>query len=263
MVIAFVEVACQTDIMVAKARGSRNTTLVKGINTHSRSAMFSKRFTHVYKKNVTKVEKKMAAAMKEKAIGGEKNGEKRLVRVKKMPRYYPTEDTKRKLRSHGKKCFKDHKRNIRASITPGTVLILLAGPHKGKRVVFLKQLDTGLLLVTGPYKFNGVPLRRMNQVYVIATKTKLDISGVTLPERLNDAYFRRQTLSKPKHGEGEIFNTQAEEYSVSDVRKEDQKAVDTQVIAAIKANESGSYMKGYLSSKFTLQTGDYPHKMVF
>merc|ERR1740133_425691 len=76
---------------------------------------------------------------------------------KKETKYYPAEDVKTKLRNNHNN---SRATKLRASISPGTVLILLAGHFKGKRVVCLKQLDSGLLLVTGPYKVNGVPLRR-------------------------------------------------------------------------------------------------------
>ena len=73
-------------------------------------------------------------------------------------------------------------------------------------MVFLKQLESGLLLVTGPFKVNGVPLRRMNQAYVAATSTKVDISSVTVDEKFNDAYFARPAGPRREKSEARFFD---------------------------------------------------------
>ncbi|CAK9870054.1 unnamed protein product [Sphagnum jensenii] len=149
--------------------------------------------------------------------------------------------------------------SIRSSISAGTILILLAGHFKGKRVVFLKQLESGLLLVTGPFKVNGVPLKRVNQAYVIATSTKVDISAVDVA-KYSDAYFKRE-VTKKKKGESQFFEAEKEEEKSLPLEKiEDQKAIDAKLVPLIEAVPE---LKSYLASRFGLKSGVKPHELVF
>lgn len=151
-------------------------------------------------------------------------------------------------------------------LVPGSVLIVLAGRHRGKRVVFLKQLASGLLLVSGPFKLNACPLRRMHQQYVIVTSTKLDISGVKIPENIDDKYFKvkKERSHKGKKGDGgDIFDTKAEGYKPDEQRKKDQIQVDKQLIDVIRKDSQKKLLFAYLGSYFQLRNRMFPHKLKF
>merc|ERR1712176_491683 len=161
----------------------RNYTLASGVYRFGKSATYRKKAIYKFtKKTAKKTEVAKTPIFKEKPIGGAKNGGTRMVRVKKLANDYPTQD--KPAAGSSKRFFSGHKRKLRASLQPGAVAILLAGVHKGKRVIVLSQLSSGLLLITGPHKVNGCPLRRVNQRYLLATSTKVDVSGVKIPANI-------------------------------------------------------------------------------
>ncbi|CAN6564486.1 unnamed protein product [Malus baccata var. baccata] len=171
--------------MAAKARNprkTRNPNLVRGVGKFSRSKMYHKRGLWALKaKNGGVFPRHDAKPAAE-------------TQPEKPPKFYPADDVKKPLVNKRK----PRPTKLRASITPGTVLIVLAGRFKGKRVVFLKQLSSGLLLVTN---------ERVNQSYVIATSTKVDISGLNV-DKFDDKYFAKEVAKKK--GEGEFFEAEKE-----------------------------------------------------
>jgi len=258
----------------AKSGRARNYQLPNGVWRFSRSRMYHKTAQYRFIKRDDKGKPVKAGPQPkrartpryvEKPIGGDKNGGKRLVRVKKLPKVYQVEPKRKLRRTTTKQPFYKHKRNLRSSITPGTVLIVVAGRHRGKRVVFLKQLKSGLLLVNGPFKINRCPLRRIHQNYVIATRTKLDISKIDLPKHLGDKYFRRVHENRKKTAKTTdvILKKKKKSYKVSAQRKKDQKIVDKQLHEVIKVHPDRKLLIRYLSSVFALKNKMFPHKMRF
>lgn len=97
---------------------------------------------------------------------------------------------------------------------------------------------------SGPYNVNGVPLRRVNQRYVIATSTKVSLDGVDA-SKVDDSFFSRE-----KDAEGKI----------NSAKKAAQEAIDNK----LKANvEKVELLKGFLSARFRLRKADKPHLMKF
>jgi large subunit ribosomal protein L6e len=160
-------------------------------------------------------------------------------------KYYPSDDV---ITAKGPIPVRNAPK-VRASIVPGTVLILLAGRFRGKRVVCLKALTSGLLLVSGPYCCNGVPLRRVNQKYVIATSTSVPTAGVDV-SKIDDAFFAREAKT--------------DEAPTATVTSAPRKAAQDKVDAALKANiDKVDKLSAYLSARFTLSKADKPHTMKF
>ena len=125
------------------------------------------------------------------------------------------------------------------------------------------------ILRAGPFKVNGVPLRRMNQAYVIATSTKVDVSGVSLPEQVQkDSFYVENKKEKEarrqaaRTGEAAFFSKDdVKPQEIPEERKAIQKNVDEQLLALPEFQDKT--FKAYIGAKFTLTRGQYPHDMKF
>ncbi|KAJ1960209.1 60S ribosomal protein L6 [Dispira parvispora] len=219
------------------AHAPRNSFLVPGIPRFSRSKTFAKR--GLFKRKPQKVQKQAAPATTATPSG-----------------FYPAEDIRQK--KVVRKTLRPSK--LRGTITPGTVLILLAGRFRGKRVVFLKQLESGLLLVTGPFRINGVPIKRVNQAYVIATSTKVDISKIELDAQLNDGLFKHEKASKRELCEKNFFNDKAEPKKLPATFVALQRALDKAILEEVLKTP---LLLAYLKNTFSLQQGQAPHLLKF
>merc|ERR1711879_992880 len=142
---------------------------------------------------------------------------------------------------------------LKKNITPGSVLILLAGRFRGKRVVFIKMLESGLLLVTGPFSVNGVPLRRVNQRYCIATSAKVDLKGSDYSS-VNDGYFKREATK----GKKEPLTAESEKTGPSSEKVAGQSKMDGPLAGGLAPD-----MKAYLKARFSLSAQTFPHELKF
>ncbi|BAM42047.1 60S ribosomal protein L6 [Theileria orientalis strain Shintoku] len=173
---------------------------------------------------------------------------------------------------------------VRESLKPGVVLILLTGGYKGKRVVLLKVLKSGLLLVTGPFSFNGVPLRRVNARYVIATSTNVfefpEVDGEKLRPALEaavadlgDEHFGKSSATKlaefkdrkkKNKSKDSMFVDEPEVAAKSEELKAKlsalQDRVDRVLVPHLKKSE---LLTKYLKSRFTLRNNMFPHLLKF
>ena len=205
----------------SEGKAAKNPTLATGVKAFSAARMVQKKGswrTHGVKNASTKA---APAAVKQ-------------------AKFYPADD----VRKPKARRFTPKAANVRPSITPGTVLILLSGRHRGKRVIFLEsEPSTGLLVVTGPYKINGVPLRKVNQAFVIATSTKVSVAGVPA---VDYSIFAKVVAESANSDEAEFLQQTSAPVVLPASFLAAQKATDAKLLGAIKKVPQ---LKAYVDSR--------------
>lgn len=124
-------------------------------------------------------------------------------------------------------------RVARSDLLKGMVVVVLEGVFASRRVVYLKGLEGNLALCAGPRSVNGIPLFKIDERYLLATSTVLDISV--------DADGKDAVLA-----ERDVY-TMPMDVEMTD----EEKRVDEEVAKAVKKVE---FMKAYLAEPFEIDT---------
>ena len=106
---------------------------------------------------------------------------------------------------------------------------------------------------------NGVPARRVNAAYVIATSARVPVAGVST-DAFTDAFFAKPKKDRSKSVDAAAFfgKQEAAAKVLPEAYTAAQAALDKALTAAM-----GEELKGYLQSRFSLRSGDKPHAMAF
>lgn len=135
----------------------------------------------------------------------------------------------------------------RTDLVKGQIVVVLEGVFASKRVVYLKHLEgeeATDVLCAGPASVNGVPFFKINQRYLLATSTVLDIKADASIDTNN------------------VFKSMIDEYDEpADIEMtEEEKKLNTKIEEAIKAVK---YMKAYLADPFSIDTNKSFYSMKY
>ena len=80
-------------------------------------------------------------------------------------------------------------------IKKGSIVILLSSNLQGKKAIILNTTKLELFVISGMYRLNGIPIRRVNPRYILPTDIQIDIDDINTTI-FNDEYFIALKKSK-------------------------------------------------------------------
>ena len=120
-------------------------------------------------------------------------------------------------------------RVLRTDLQPGNIVVMLEGPYTGKRAVFVKQLGSGMAVVSGVRDVNGVPPVRIDERFLFKLSATVSIPSINI---------NGDDLTEVKRG-----RSQAIESEPTSAERE----VEGAVSQAVRATK---FMRAYLADPF-------------